>query len=90
MPSPLRGAADHVLRYIQLQIAAGQHEITYLQMTIHTGYTIPSVLAAVSKLERENYIAVTRPGAGRSNSYQLVADDKRRAVAVARFVGLVL
>lgn len=86
---PLRGACGYVLEAIALSIQDGQPAISYAVLSADTGYSIPTVQAAVRTLARDGYIRVRWGGPRRPNRYDLLSPDQRRTRAVARLLGVI-
>ena len=84
----LRGAQDRVLRVLLAKIMDGCHDLSYLDLSIESGYSMESVRCAIRDLEHKHYIRVIRGGPRRRNRYEVLSEEQRRMYSVAQLVGL--
>ncbi len=86
---PLKGAPGHVLRTLQERIEHGQTAISYVDLSLETGYSVPTIQAAVGVLARDSFIRVQKQRSGRPQVYSLIPPELRRAQVAARLVNLI-
>lgn len=86
---PPKHAAGYILQTIRTRIHGGQDAISYMEISVASGYSLPTVQAAVAKLQQLEYLRVQRQRAGRPNRYEIIAEEQRRVRAVARFINLI-
>jgi DNA-binding MarR family transcriptional regulator len=80
-PPRLRGADGYVLDAIAVSIDSGQLAVSYAALSALINYSIPTIYAAVNRLEAGGYIKVVRGGPRQPNRYHLT---KRGREAVAQ------
>lgn len=83
-----RGAAGYMLRLLEEQIAAGRADLSLLDLVVLSGYSLPTVHAAVRQLEAEAYIRRQFAGRHRCTRYALISEDRRRAIIAGQALGL--
>lgn len=83
-----RGAAGHMLRVLKEQIAAGNTDLSLLDLAVLSGYSLPTVHAAVRQLEADSYISRQFAGPHRCTRYALISEDRRRVIIAGQAIGL--
>jgi len=71
VPTYLKGSQAILLQTIKT-LCADQVPCTYLHLVTLTGYHPTTISRAISCLEAQGYIRVTRPGNGKANRYEVV------------------
>jgi hypothetical protein len=89
MYAPRRGAPRDVLQEITVGIQAGRLERSYLDLSVEAGYSVTAVVNAVRMLEEQGFIRVVKQGRNRPHRYEVLTEEKRRTLVVARLLGLI-
>lgn len=84
----LRGSQDRVLQVLAEMVKIGRNNLSYLDLSVESGYSLESVRCAVRNLEDQHYIRVTRGGPRCPNCYEIVSERDRRAYSIAQLMGL--
>lgn len=87
-PRP-RGADGIILGVLAEVAEDGRARISLVDLAAASGYTVPTVQAAVRRLEARRYVIRSQPCPRRPTEYEIVPPQLRRTIIAGELVGLI-